>query len=178
MGKVARVTEQGVTVDRLSQLKPGDGVVFDAADWRSPQEAEEGGRVFEVRNGELRFGNGVLDGKRIRPGDLIWRTHDPDLDKLARPYTEAAAPVRKQPVSVWVSAREDEPLVTKWRVKNVQVTVESETPLGAASQRAVDRQYLRNRRPAVRAQFAAESHAARGGGPSARIAGGMARPFG
>jgi putative protease len=143
MGKVVRVTEQGVTVDRPSQLKPGDGVVFDAADWRSPQEPEEGGRVFEVRDGELRFGNGVLNGKRIRPGDLIWRTHDPDLDRLARPYTEAVTPLRKQSVSVWVSAREGEPLVTKWRVKNVQVTVESETPLGTASLRAVDEQYLR-----------------------------------
>jgi putative protease len=33
---------------RIAPLKPGDGVVFDAADWRSPQEPEEGGRVYEV----------------------------------------------------------------------------------------------------------------------------------
>ena len=31
-----------------SPLKPGDGIVFDAAYWRSPEEPEEGGRVFEV----------------------------------------------------------------------------------------------------------------------------------
>jgi putative protease len=143
MGKVARLTENGVILDGPSQLKPGDGVVFDAADWRSPQDAEEGGRIFEVRNGELRFGNGVLNFKRIRRGDLVWRTHDPDLDKLVRPYTEASAPVRKQPVSVRVIAREGMLLVTEWRVRDVVVSVQSDLPLGVASQRAVDEPYLR-----------------------------------
>ena len=143
MGKVARITERGVVLDRPSQLKPGDGVVFDAADWRSPQEPEEGGRVFEVQNGELRFGNGVLNVKRIRRGDLVWRTHDPDLDKVVRPYTEASTPVRKQPVSVHVTACEGQPLITEWRVGNVRTAVESDAPLGAASQRSVDEPYLR-----------------------------------
>jgi putative protease len=142
MGKVARVTEHGVILDRPSQLKPGDGVVFDAADWRSPQEPEEGGRVFEVQNGELRFGNKVLNGKRIRRGDLVWRTHDPELDKVVRPYTEASTPLRKQPVSVRVTAREGAPLATEWRVGNVRVALESDTPLGAASQRAIDEPHL------------------------------------
>jgi U32 family peptidase len=143
MGKVARISEHGVVLDRASQLKPGDGVVFDAADWRSPQEPEEGGRIFEVHDGELRFGNGVLNVKRIRRGDLVWRTHDPELNKLAQPYTEASTPLRKQPVSVRVSAREGEPLVTEWRVGQVWTVVESDAPLGAASHRAVDEEYLR-----------------------------------
>jgi len=148
MGKVARVTEHGVMVEpseaaQASPLKPGDGVVFDAADWRSPQEPEEGGRVFEARNGEVRFGNGALDTRRIRRGDLVWRTHDPDLDKLARPYVEAASPLRRQPVAVRVTAREGAPLSSEWRVGDVRVVVESETPLGAATHRAVDAEYLR-----------------------------------
>jgi putative protease len=143
MGKVARLTENGVVLDRPSQLKPGDGVVFDAADWRSPQEPEEGGRVFEVQNGELRFGNGVLNVQRIRRGDLVWRTHDPELDKLVRPYIEASAPVRKQTVSIRVVAREGAPLVTEWRVGEARAVVESDAPLGIASRRAVDEPYLR-----------------------------------
>ena len=84
---------------RIAPLKPGDGVVFDAADWRSPEEPEEGGRIFEIERNELRFGNGVLHPARIAPGDLVWRTHDPDIDKAARVYTEASSPVRKQPVA-------------------------------------------------------------------------------
>src|ERR1039457_1626722 len=101
MGRVTRIPPTGVIVEpaeaaAISPLKPGDGVVFDAADWRSPEEPEEGGRVFEVSDREIRFGNGVLDFARIRRGDLLWRTHDPDIDKAARPYLEATTPVRKQ----------------------------------------------------------------------------------
>ena len=97
MGRVRKVTDAGILIEpseahRVSPLKPGDGVVFDAADWRSPEEPEEGGRIFEIQNGELRFGNGVIHAARIRRGDLVWRTHDPDIDKAARVYTEATAP--------------------------------------------------------------------------------------
>ncbi len=54
MGRVRRVTDAGMLIEpseahRVSPLKPGDGVVFDAADWRSPEEPEEGGRIFEIR---------------------------------------------------------------------------------------------------------------------------------
>ena len=148
MGRVLRVTETGVAFEpaeahRIAPLKPGDGVVFDAADWRSPQEDEEGGRIFEIIHGELRFGNGVLHPARIRKGDLIWRTHDPDLDKAARVYTEAATPLRKQPVDVQILAQQGQPLRTTWTVGAVTAQVDSTTPLGAARERAVDAEYLR-----------------------------------
>jgi len=83
IGRVIRVLHSSVVIDAGRNLKPGDGVVFDAADWRSPQQPEEGGRVFQViahpdRTLELQFGNDAIDFSRIRPGDLLWRTHDPD----------------------------------------------------------------------------------------------------
>jgi len=152
MGRVVRVLESGVLVEpgeahAISPLKPGDGVVFDAADWRSPQEAEEGGRLFQVeaRGGklELRFGNGVVHPNRVRSGDLVWRTHDPDLDKVVRPYVEAAAPLRKQAVSVTVTAREGEPLCSDWAAGGVRVTVRSEESLGTAKNRGLDVEFLR-----------------------------------
>ena len=148
MGRVARVTERGVSVEpseanRVAPLKPGDGVVFDAADWRSPEEPEEGGRIFEVVGTELRFGNGALRAERIRRGDLVWRTHDPDVDKAARAYTETTAPVRKQAVRVRVRAREGERLRTEWSAGKISITVESGQVLGAARHRAVDTDYLR-----------------------------------
>ncbi len=151
MGSVKRIFDGGVAVepsaaDSVSQLKPGDGVVFDAADWRSPEEREEGGRVFEVarRKGavELRFGNGAIDGGRIRVGDWVWRTHDPELDKTVRPYIDAAAPLRKQPVNVRVKAHEGEALETEWRVGKVGVTVCSPEALSAAENRALDIPFL------------------------------------
>ena len=77
MGRVTGVTAEAVTIEPIetegvSPLKPGDGVVFDAADWRSPEEPEEGGRVFQVKLGpaaplarrvELRFGNGRRESR-------------------------------------------------------------------------------------------------------------------
>src|SRR5579872_1863385 len=66
MGRVVRVRGDGVFVEtgqaqEIAPLKPGDGVVFDAADWMSPGEAEEGGRVYQALAGldgtvELKFG--------------------------------------------------------------------------------------------------------------------------
>jgi putative protease len=151
MGRVARVADSGVWIesaaaDTLAPLKPGDGVVFDAASWRSPEEPEEGGRVFEAirRQGliELRFGNGVIDPVRIRRGDLVWRTHDPDTDRAARVYTEAAAPIRKQPVRLRAVAREGEPLVTEWSVGGTTVRAVSQEPLSTALRRPLDTEYL------------------------------------
>jgi putative protease len=148
VGRVARVTERGVAIDasegqNIAPLKPGDGVVFDAADWRSPEEAEEGGRIFEIAGAELRFGNGAIHPERIRRGDLVWRTHDPDVDRAARVYTEASSPVRKQEVRVRVMAREGLRLWTSWSVGAISVAVESEEVLGAARHRGVDAEYLR-----------------------------------
>jgi putative protease len=148
MGRVARVTERGVVIEpseaqKISPLKPGDGIVFDAADWRSPEEPEEGGRIFEIEGRELRFGNGAIRVERIRRGDLVWRTHDPEVDRAARVYTEATSPVRKQPVQLKVWAREGERLRTEWSVGTLSVTVESAEALGPARHRGVDEEYLR-----------------------------------
>jgi putative protease len=151
MGRVAEVAAEAVMVEpaaanSLAPLKPGDGVVFDAADWRSPQETEEGGRVYQaVVNGgcvELRFGNGVVDTRRIRVGDLVWRTHDPNVDKAARPYLEPSAPLRKQAVRVRVTAREGAPLDALWTLGDLRVNVRSDGPLGVARERPLTAEYL------------------------------------
>ena len=155
MGRVARVSADSVAVEpapanALAPFKPGDGVVFDSAGWRSPEEREEGGRLYQVTPGrggalELQFGNGAIDFRRIRPGDLVWRTDDPDLDKAVRPFTQAASPLWKQPVRVRVTAAEGEPLVIEWTLAarpEARVTVKSESPLGAAMNREMTREFL------------------------------------
>ncbi len=153
LGRVVRLVPDGVVVEpapahKIAALKAGDGVVFDAADWRSPEEREEGGRVFQVialpgGKLELRFGNGAIELARIRPGDLLWRTHDPEIGKAARPYLEAASPVARQLLNVRVTAHEGEPLRTCWSVAGVQVELESPGVLGRAEQRGLSAEYLR-----------------------------------
>ena len=151
IGSVEQVTAESVIIkpaeaNRLAPLKPGDGVVFDAADWRSPEEREEGGRVFQVvaRGAKLeaRFGNDVLDFGRIRRGDLVWRTHDPEVDKAARQYLEPAAPVHRQAVQVRAVAREGARLETEWTLGAITVKALSEGALGSARERALTVEYL------------------------------------
>jgi len=151
MGRVVRTSAESIVIEPSpvkSPLKPGDGVMFDAADWRSPQEPEEGGRVYHVTSKaagsiELTFANGAINAARIRAGDLVWRTHDPDLDKLARVYTAAAAPVRKQRVNVRAQAREGEPLKLVWTVGDTRVEIDSGTALEAAQNRVLTAEFLR-----------------------------------
>jgi len=158
VGRVSRVLSDAVLVEpasahTLAPIKPGDGLVFDAADWRSPQEPEEGGRVYSVTPRtksaaprtsrstlELRFANGAIRFDRIRPGDWVWRTHDPDLDKATRPYIEASAPLRKQPVRVRVAARAGEPLTTEWSLVDqpeMRITTTSAEPLATAQNQSI-----------------------------------------
>jgi putative protease len=151
MGRVTRVGADRVTVspseaNALAPLAAGDGVVFDAAHRRSPEEREEGGRVWSVRQGaggtvDLLFGNGAVDFARVAAGDWLWRTHDPEIDRAARELTRPAAPVRRQPVRVHATARAGEPLLLDWTLDSapeVRVTVRSARPLETAAKRPLD----------------------------------------
>ena len=150
LGRVERVTRDAVAISTtgvhaLAPLKAGDGLVFDSADWRSPQEKEEGGRVFAVTNLpgsgklELRFGNRDVDFTRIRAGDLVWRTSDADLEKAVK-----ALPIHRQIVDAKAVAREGEPLDIQWRLRDLgsSVSTTSEEPLAHAGQRGLTKLQL------------------------------------
>ena len=154
-GKVQQVQLDHVVIEpthahSLAPLKAGDGVVFDAADWRSPEQPEEGGHIYEVRPLKanrlaLYFGNRDVQLGRIRKGDWVWRTHDTQTDKAAKPFTHASAPVHKQAVQVEVIANVGQPLVMHWslvKFPSVRVTVQSEEPLQRANQNSLTRDAL------------------------------------
>jgi putative protease len=150
MGRVAGVLFDRVAIsgeDSAPPLKAGDGVVFDAADWRSPGEPEEGGRVYEVfrrgRNFEVTFANGAIRFERIRVGDVLWRTDDPALHAFARPFTEAAGPVQKQVVEVRVRAFLGEKLRAVWVCGAAEVSVSSVTELTEARSSGISLELVR-----------------------------------
>jgi putative protease len=156
MGRVVRLLADGVIIApsadaAASPLKPGDGLVFDAAAWRSPQEPEEGGRIYHILpqpKGQLKleFGNNALNFSRIRPGDWVWRSHQPDLDKAVRPFTQPAGPVQRQPLRVAVIAMQGRPLRTEWTLlhrPDIRVEIESTEPLGRAQNRDLSADFLR-----------------------------------
>jgi putative protease len=147
MGQVERVGEKVVVrlneMHAVAPLKPGDGVVFDAAAWRSPDEPEEGGRLYGIRAlgkglAELEFANRAIDLSRVRAGDLLWRSDDPEIAKYAKTWTEATAPVYRRPVDVRVQAVVGERLRMEWG----GVAVESAAALGAANNQGLTRAVL------------------------------------
>jgi len=86
LGVISQVGRDHVRLKLEGPLKPGDGVVFDAG---NPEEKEEGGRVYQVAanaDGEatLRFGHGDIDFSRVAPGQRLWKTNDPALDRELR----------------------------------------------------------------------------------------------
>ncbi len=153
-GRVVRIHQDCVVVEpteiqNVAPLKAGDGVVFDAADWRSPEIEEEGGRLYEVtpigKNLELRFGKGAVHFARIRVGDWVWRTHDVNVDRAAKPFTQANTPVHRQPVHVQVMAHEGQPLELTWTLvkkPEIAIIVKSNDALTRANNRSVTADYL------------------------------------
>src|SRR5205085_7101293 len=68
------------------------------------------------------------------------------LDKAARPFTQAAAPVSRQPLQARVTAREGEPLVVEFILADqpgVSATAQSDEPLRVAQNRALTVESLR-----------------------------------
>ncbi|MBI5957813.1 MAG: U32 family peptidase [Chloroflexi bacterium] len=154
-GRVTQVYKDRVLItptdiQDVAPLKAGDGIVFDAADWRSPEIEEEGGHLYTVEwvgnQLELSFGNRALNFGRIRPGDWVWRTHDVNTDRAARPFTQANAPVSKQPLQVRVVAEVGQPLEITWQLiekPELKVTVKSDDVLAPANNRGVTVEFLR-----------------------------------
>ena len=152
VGTVTEVTQKGVRVELNGiPLHPGDGLVFDAADWQGPFEREEGGFLYEIftRQGkmdeatsgevELRFGQNAVKGRRIAPGDWVWRTSDPSLSQRVKPLLDSADPLSTRPVNAhFVGVLGQPPLLTLSDEQGRSVTVTGEAPLSAARNRALD----------------------------------------
>ncbi len=162
VGEVTGFTRGGVLLrldprflDLGGVLYPGDGMVFDAADWRSPGEPEEGGPLYEIfathRSGgarlhdsygqreiELRFGNNRIRYNRIQTGDWLWRTHDPSIEKNLRQYTNQEKILRRQTTHWQVAGSVGTALELTITDGTHATTVQSGEPLKAASNRPLD----------------------------------------
>ena len=81
-GRIVRCGEGWVELDSLPAIpvSPGDGFVMDAGQDRNE---EQGGRIWKVQGTRLYFhGKGSrIDWRYVKPGQLLWKTADPVLDK-------------------------------------------------------------------------------------------------
>jgi putative protease len=153
LGEVERVRGERVFVDLQASLKPGDGVVFDAG---RPDAPEEGGRVYAIQpqreaDGRtltaLSFGrgreNGGPDLSRIRQGDKLWKTSDPELDRRLRQSFAGDAPRFQRPIRIETHGHAGAPLTVIARDElGHAVRAESAMPLTAAEQRPLRAEQL------------------------------------
>jgi U32 family peptidase len=111
LGEVLEVGRHDVLLRAEAPLKPGDGVVFDAG---RPEEKEEGGRVYQIRKTaagvRLRFGVGDIDFRRLHPGNKIWKTSDPELERRLQQTFTGERPHFTRPVFFEVHGCADRPL--------------------------------------------------------------------
>lgn len=155
IGKVVGVGQSSVDVELEHELKRGDGIVFDAADWRSPEEPEEGGNIYDVKEVnksvqtdaakivKLEFGHGEIDFSRIRFGDLVWRTNDPQLKKRLKKLTHTEVPIFTREISFFVSAKLGKPIEIEARLATGETAKYiGNDPLEPAQKRALDLETL------------------------------------
>ncbi len=111
LGEVAAIEGRRVRLMLQGPLKAGDGVVFDAG---HPEEMEEGGRVYTVEkrgaDAWLSFGQGDIDFNRIRKGDKLWKTSDPELDRRLRQTFAGDSPKFQRPLSMELHGAAGQPL--------------------------------------------------------------------
>ncbi|MEZ0217023.1 MAG: DUF3656 domain-containing protein [Rariglobus sp.] len=116
LGEVSRVVGERVHVKLEGPLKLGDGVVFDAG---KPDQGEEGGRVYEISTPKsaapgsnevaLAFRHGSINFTRIQPGNLLWKTNDPELDKRVRQTFEGDKIRYQRPIRIEVHGLSGKP---------------------------------------------------------------------
>ena len=146
LGRVSRVDHNSVALHLEGPLKPGDGLVFDAG---RPDEKEEGGRVYQVEPGRadtvLRFGQGDINFSRIQPGQRVWKTNDPELDRRLR-QSYAGEKIRfRRPVQMEVHGHAGAPLTLILRDHEGQtVSVDSSAPLAPAEKQPLTGERLRD----------------------------------
>ena len=142
LGKVVVVERDGILVETEAEIRRGVGLVFDAADRRKPEGNEQGGFVFDVAEvggsrTRVRFGNGAIELEDIEPGDWVWRTLDPQLEKKAKPFLSPGKPMRTCPVRFAVNAEIGQPLELVASLESgTQCAVFSKEPLQAAEKNA------------------------------------------
>ncbi len=145
LGAVSRVDHGRVTLRLEAPLKAGDGIVFDAG---KPDQPEEGGRVYHVEPAgtetRLSFGHGDINFLRVRPGDKVWKTSDPELERKIRQTFDGDAPKFQRRMDLEVHGTVGQPLTLMARDQEGHVAqVTSTMPLALAEKQPLTTERLR-----------------------------------
>lgn len=136
-GIVKSVAHDHVALDIQTPVKAGDGVVFDTG---GDTDNEQGGRVWEVRGDLLFFGRGHIDFAKLKPGDRVWKTSDPKLERELRKTFAGDIPRPKTRLDLMVTGSAGKPLV----IESSGQRVFSAMPLQTAFKRPLTTPVLRD----------------------------------
>jgi putative protease len=131
VGRIEKVGTDFVEVRSKVPLKAGDGVVFDTG---GDTNAEQGGRLWQVKGDRLSFERGRIDFDKLQRGHRVWKTDDPELDKcLRQSFTGRIEPRHREAITLVVSGQAGEPLaVEAIRGNGTHTKVVSDIPLQTA----------------------------------------------
>lgn len=154
LGKVEKVLKDGILCHLENPLKRGDGIVFDSG---HPERKEEGGRVFDLRkkgkkiDGEIQTGwieiipgRTQINLKKIKPGQKIWKTNDPHLDRQMQQTFAKEGGYHKFPLHVHAKGKIGTKLQSVWTDVETKesVWIDSESELQKAIQHPLTEAYL------------------------------------
>jgi putative protease len=141
-GKIARTGPDWVELEEmLTPLHPGDGVVIDRG---SDTDNEPGGFLFGVQGNRISFRHGSLPPHSTRPGDRVWKTKDPQLEKQLKAERSKEAPTETTPLHLKISGLPAQPLQIHATSGNQEVKLSSTIPLAAARNRPLTPESLRD----------------------------------
>ncbi len=108
LGTVSKVHQDAVEISDVSNLKLGDGVVFDTG---GDTNHEQGGRIYKIEGRKLEFQHGQIHFAKIKPGTHLWKTSDPKLDdQLRQSYTARIEPRKKLTIDLTITGKSGEAL--------------------------------------------------------------------
>ena len=136
VGSIRKVASDRVELDMQTPLSAGDGVVFDTG---GDTDHEQGGRIWQIRDNCLFFERGHIDFGRLKPGDKVWKTSDPQLDRQLKRTYKGGIPLPKRKIDLTVTGAVGKPLA----IEANGVRVSSSMPLQTAFRRPLTEKSLR-----------------------------------
>jgi putative protease len=141
-GKIARTGPDWIELEEmLTPLHPGDGVVIDRG---SDTDNEPGGFLFGVQGNRISFRHGSLPPHSTRPGDRVWKTKDPQLEKQLKAERSKEAPTETTPLHLKLSGLAGQPLQIHAVTGKQEANLSSTIPLAAARNRPLTPESLRD----------------------------------
>ena len=140
-GRISRTGPDWIEIEEMmTPLHPGDGVVIDRG---TDTEKEPGGFLFGVKGNRLLFRHGSLPAHTSRPGDRVWKTKDPQLEKQLRAERSKEAPTQTTPLHLKISGQPNKPLYIHATVLEQEALLTSTIPLTPARNRPLTPESLR-----------------------------------